>query len=195
MKLSHLITLAASFCLALGAVSAARAEDKPAATETQASVKTEATKTEATAKVDGKADKKKPKLHAKLKGTLPVKPAEAPQHIQVQHILIAFKGTIPGKNITRTKEEADKLAHEVLQQVRDGVDFDSLVKKYTDDSPPGIYGMSNNGVAPAQGEYPRGGMVAAFGNVGFNISVGNIDIAEYDPKTSPFGWHIIKRLK
>jgi len=38
-------------------------------------------------------------------------------------------------------------------------------------------------------------MVPAFGNVGFAISVGNVDIADYDPNTSPYGWHIIKRLK
>jgi len=55
--------------------------------------------------------------------------------------------------------------------------------------------MSGKGVAPAQGEYPRDRMVSAFGNVGFAISPGNIGIADYDPADSPFGWHIIKRLK
>jgi hypothetical protein len=38
-------------------------------------------------------------------------------------------------------------------------------------------------------------MVPAFGNVGFSISPGNIGIADYDATASPFGWHIIKRLK
>jgi parvulin-like peptidyl-prolyl isomerase len=38
-------------------------------------------------------------------------------------------------------------------------------------------------------------MVPAFGNVGFALKVGEIGIADYDPHTSPFGWHIIKRLK
>jgi hypothetical protein len=38
-------------------------------------------------------------------------------------------------------------------------------------------------------------MVPAFGNVGFNISPGNIGIADYDPQTSPYGWHVIKRLQ
>ena len=67
--------------------------------------------------------------------------------------------------------------------------------KYTDDQAPGIYGMSNTGVAPASGEAARGGMVPAFGNVGFELSVGNIGIAEYDKTTSPYGYHIIKRVK
>ncbi|HYR52835.1 MAG TPA: peptidylprolyl isomerase [Candidatus Dormibacteraeota bacterium] len=128
-------------------------------------------------------------------GTMPVAPATPPDHVQVQHILIGFVGSVQGKPITRSKEEAKTLAYQILDRARRGEDFDALVKQYTDDSPPGIYGMSGNGVAPAQGEYPRTGMVPAFGNVGFAISVGNIGIADYDPQASPFGWHIIKRLK
>ncbi|HET9950475.1 MAG TPA: peptidylprolyl isomerase [Candidatus Eisenbacteria bacterium] len=128
-------------------------------------------------------------------GTMPVKPAVEPQHVQVQHILIGFAGSIPGKGITRTKEEAKKLAYEILEKARAGADFDSLVRQYTEDSPPGIYGMSGKGVAPGQGEYPRDQMVPAFGNVGFAISPGNIGIADYDAATSPYGYHIIKRLK
>ena len=128
-------------------------------------------------------------------GTMPVKPAVEPQHVQVQHILIGFAGSIPGKGITRTKEEAKKLAYEILEKARAGADFDSLVRQYTDDSPPGIYGMSGKGVPAGQGEYPRDQMVPAFGNVGFAISPGNIGIADYDAATSPYGYHIIKRLK
>ncbi len=130
-----------------------------------------------------------------LPGAMPVKPDVMPQHVQVQHILIGFTGSVPGKAISRTKEEAKKLAYEILDRARKGEDFDELVRKYTDDSPPGIYGMSGTGVAPASGEYSRDGMVAAFGNVGFSIGPGNIGIADYDPTSSPFGWHIIKRLK
>jgi parvulin-like peptidyl-prolyl isomerase len=55
--------------------------------------------------------------------------------------------------------------------------------------------MSGIGVTKGKGEWARNEMVAAFGDVGFNISVGNIDIADYDPAKSPFGYHIIKRLK
>jgi len=128
-------------------------------------------------------------------GTMPVKPDVMPQHVQVQHILIGFTGSVPGKAISRSKDDAKKLAYEILERARKGEDFDELVRKYTDDSPPGIYGMSGAGVAPADGEYARDSMVAAFGNVGFSISPGNIGIADYDPAASPFGWHIIKRLK
>jgi len=128
-------------------------------------------------------------------GTMPVKPDVEPQHVQVQHILIGFAGSIPGKNITRSREEAKKLAYEVLERARKGEDFDDLVREYTDDSPPGIYGMAAVGVSPGPGEFRRDGMVPAFGNVGFAISPGNIGIADYDQTTSPYGWHIIKRLQ
>jgi len=128
-------------------------------------------------------------------GTMPVKPDVEPQHVQVQHILIGFAGSVPNKPITRTKEEAKTLAYQLLDRARAGEDFDALVRQYTDDSPPGIYGMSGISVTPLPGEYPRDQMVPAFGNVGFAVSPGNIGIADWDPGSSPYGWHIIKRLK
>jgi len=127
----------------------------------------------------------------------PAEPAKAaePDHIQVQHILIGFKGSVPGKNITRSLEDAKTLAYQLLERAKKGEDFDALVKEYTNDMPPGIYSMSNNGVANNPGEFPRGRMVPAFGNTGFPLKVGEIGIADYDPKTSPYGYHIVKRLK
>jgi len=122
-------------------------------------------------------------------------PATPPAHIQVQHILVGFAGSVPGKNITRSREEARVLAYQILEKAKAGENFDALVRQHTDDQPPGIYGMSASGVAPAQGEYSRDQMVPAFGNVGFAINVGEIGIADYDTAKSPFGWHIIKRLQ
>src|SRR5688572_7616957 len=90
-----------------------------------------------------------------------------PEHIEVQHILIGFSGSVPGKRITRTKEEARALAYDLLAKAQAGEDYDALVRKHTDDSPPGIYGMSNRGAQPGRGEYARDGMVPAFGDVGF----------------------------
>jgi PPIC-type PPIASE domain len=118
-----------------------------------------------------------------------------PAHIEVQHVLIGFSGSVPGKNITRTREEARSLAYQILEKAKAGEDFGALVAQYTDDSPPGIYAMSGSGVPPAPGEYPRDKMVPAFGNVGFAIQVGEVGIADYDPATSPYGWHVIKRLR
>ncbi len=118
-----------------------------------------------------------------------------PAHIQVQHILIGFAGSVPQKSITRNADEAKTLAYQILARAKAGEDFDALVRQYTDDSPPGIYAMSGTNVPPGPGEYPRDRMVPAFGNVGFAINVGEIGIADYDATASPFGYHVIKRLK
>jgi hypothetical protein len=125
----------------------------------------------------------------------PAAAAKEPDHITIQHVLIGFVGSVPGKNITRTQEEAGKLAADVYARAKKGEDFDALVTKYTDDSAPGFYSMANNGVAPAQGEYARSGMVPAFGDAGFPLAIGQIGIANYDKARSPFGWHIVKRVK
>lgn len=122
---------------------------------------------------------------------------KAPDLITVQHVLIGFQGSVPGKPITRTRDEAKALAEDLFQKAKAGEDFDAMVKQYTDDSHPGIYSMANSGIPadPAQGVYPRNGMIPAFGNVGFALNVGEIGMASYDAQGSPYGWHIIKRVK
>jgi len=117
-----------------------------------------------------------------------------PDRISVQHILISFAGA--ETEATRSKAEAEKLAQATLDRVRKGEDFGKVMKELSDDPGPGIYGMCNRGKRPASpGEYERDGMVPAFGNVGFTLAVGEIGLAPYDPRSSPFGWHLIKRLK
>jgi len=122
-------------------------------------------------------------------------PAPVAEHIKLQHILISFTGKVPGKNITRTQDEARALARQILERAKKGEDFDSLVRTYTDDRAPGIYGLANSGVTPGEGEFSRDRMVPAFGEVGFSLAPGEIGIAEYDPMKSPYGWHVIKRLE
>ena len=126
----------------------------------------------------------------------PAAAAPAPaDHIKLQHILISFAGKVPGKNITRTQDEARALAAQVLERAKKGEDFDALVKTYTDDRAPGIYSLANTGVTPSGDEFARNRMVPAFGDVGFSLAPGEIGMADYDPARSPFGWHIIKRLE
>ena len=125
-----------------------------------------------------------------------------PNQITVQHILIGFQGSVPGKPITRSKAEAEKFANKIFEEAKTGVDFDSLVQEHTDDSHPGVYRMANFGLAgdmsPAKvidKVFPRSGMVPAFGDYGFPLEKGEISMAPYDPKKSKYGWHIIKRIK
>jgi hypothetical protein len=125
--------------------------------------------------------------------------AKEPDRVTVQHILIAFKGSIPteGESVTRTQSEAESLAQEIFERAQKGEDFDALVKEYTDDQYPGIYKMSNIDIPPDKDkkEYSRSRMVKAFGDVSFSLSVGGIGVAEYDSDASKYGWHIIKRLE
>jgi len=120
-----------------------------------------------------------------------------PERVTVQHILIAFKGSLPDPKVTRSKEEAEKIALQIFERAKAGEDFAAMVKMYTNDSTPGIYKMTNKGVTPdkSEQEYSRTGMVKAFGDVGFSLEVGGVGLAVYDPATSKYGWHIIKRLE
>jgi parvulin-like peptidyl-prolyl isomerase len=38
-------------------------------------------------------------------------------------------------------------------------------------------------------------MVPAFGDVAFNLRKDRLRLAPYDPRKSPYGWHILKRLR
>jgi parvulin-like peptidyl-prolyl isomerase len=117
-----------------------------------------------------------------------------PAAITVEHVLIAFKES--GTKATRSREEARQLAYEVLNRAKSGEDFTKLRKELSDDSPDGgVYSLVNNGVAKQGSEYERTGMVPAFGDVGFALNVNEIGLAEHDPQKSPYGWHIIKRIK
>jgi hypothetical protein len=107
--------------------------------------------------------------------------------VEVQHLLVSFKGAprMPA-SVTRSPEEAEALAADLWTRLQAGEDFLSLIEKHTDDSPPGIYPMTTSS---------RRQMVPGFGNVGWRLEVGEYGVAPKDPDASPFGWHIIKRLK
>ena len=115
------------------------------------------------------------------------------EHILLAHVLIAFQGT--GTKATRTQAAAEKLAGDVLAKARKGEDFNKLMRDFSDDQGDGVYGLANHKVNPVGDEHERRRMVAAFGDVGFQLEVGEVGMAVYDPVKSKYGWHIIKRLK
>lgn len=117
---------------------------------------------------------------------LMAKPEQPDESISIQHILIGFQGAPRMDRVTRSKGEARGLTLKVYAEAINGGDFDELVKKYTDDSAPGIYPMT---------KATRAGKVQGFGDVGFRLKVGEIGVSPWDAKKSPFGWHIIKRVK
>jgi parvulin-like peptidyl-prolyl isomerase len=141
----------------------------------------------------GGAADPQPETKPEPKPAPPSTPKVEPQRIELAHILISFAGT--KTSARRSKAEAEKLAGDVLARVRKGEDFDKLMKDYSDDPGVGVYRLTNRGVRSEAGEYPRTDMVPAFGNVGFQLDVGQVGMSTFDAKDSPYGWHIIKRLK
>lgn len=130
-------------------------------------------------------------------GPRPEKAANGqPAVVTVQHVLISFEGSERSEQ-KRTRAEAEKLAFEIINRAKNGEDFEKLMKEFSNDPGGGTYTLVNDGVSVNQsaGEYDRRGMVPAFGDVGFRIAVGEVGLADYDAKASPFGLHIIKRIK
>ncbi|MFI2742989.1 peptidylprolyl isomerase [Zhouia sp. PK063] len=101
--------------------------------------------------------------------------------VKSSHILIAFKGaTRAGADVTRTKEEAQAKANEVLAEAKkSGADFAALAKEYSD-GPSAATGGD-------LGFQQEGAMVPKFNDFIFSHKVGEIGIVE-----TSFGYHIVK---
>ena len=104
-----------------------------------------------------------------------------PGPVSVQHVLIGWKGAPAAKTATRTKEEADALAKEVLAKVNAGGDMAALMKQYSEDP-----GSKDTGKAYDVGADTQ--MVEPFKKLSLRLKVGEAGLVK-----TPFGWHIIKR--
>jgi foldase protein PrsA len=118
-----------------------------------------------------------------------------PDKVVVQHILVGFKKSVPGKTLDRTKQQAKALASDLLRRAEEGEDFDALVKEYTDDRYPGMMLLTNKDAPRVSGGTMRSQVVAKFGDVAFRLEVGEVGMASYHAAMSPYGWHVIKRLE
>lgn len=101
--------------------------------------------------------------------------------VKASHILLSYTGaTRANPEVTRTKEEAEAKAKELLKEAKkSGIVFSELARDNSD-------GPS----APNGGDlgyFQRGVMVPKFNDFAFNNSVGTIGLVETD-----FGFHIIK---
>jgi parvulin-like peptidyl-prolyl isomerase len=114
------------------------------------------------------------------------------ERLRVAHILVSFAG-VRGLTATRSKAEAEQLAADLLARIEAGEDFMELMRAHSDDTGDGVYGMTAG--APSSDFMARQGMVAAFGNTGYRLEVGQVGVAAYHPEDSPYGWHIITRLE
>jgi parvulin-like peptidyl-prolyl isomerase len=115
-------------------------------------------------------------------------PTPAPEEpsIAASHVLIQYKGSMrAAPTITRSKEEAKKLATEVLGKAKKNQDFAALAKQYSDE--PGAKER-----AGALGKFQKGAMVKPFADAAFALKPGEIspDVVE-----TQFGFHVIKRTE
>ena len=99
---------------------------------------------------------------------------------KASHILLAYKGA-PQSSATRTKEEAQALANDLLAQAKANPGNFAMLAMANSDDP----GSKNNG-----GEYDNitpGQMVPQFNDFVFNNAIGTIGVVETD-----YGFHVIK---
>jgi hypothetical protein len=108
---------------------------------------------------------------------------EIGEQISCSHILIAYKGA-NNATATRTKEDAKKLAEDLLKKCKEeNADFAAIAKENSDD------GSKANG--GDLGAFGKGAMVKPFEEAAFALKPNDISgLVE-----SPFGFHIIKRTK
>jgi parvulin-like peptidyl-prolyl isomerase len=109
-------------------------------------------------------------------------PAAPVAEIGARHILIAYQGSQRAdRAITRSREEAKTLAEEIVREVRDGKDWNTLWQEHSNEPggrPGGDLGM-----------FARGQMVPAFEEAAFQLEIGQTsDVVE-----TPFGYHVIQR--
>lgn len=101
--------------------------------------------------------------------------------VKASHILISTQDE-NGKDLSESKKkEAKQKAEDVLRKIKEGEDFATLAKEYSDDPGSG----SNGGDL---GFFGKGVMVTEFENAVFSMKVGEIsDLVE-----TTYGYHIIK---
>ncbi len=123
-------------------------------------------------------------------------PTQVKGPVRVQHILIAFQGSLPHKKVERSFEEAEKLAKDLLERAKKEPEkFEDLVRAYSDDQVPGIYEMVDFGEFPNEKQHSRASMVVGFGDLAFQLQPNQIALLSYDSKRSPYGFHVLKRIQ
>ena len=116
--------------------------------------------------------------------TPPPAPTAEPT-VGASHILLQYKGSMrAAPTITRSKDEAKKLATDVMNKAKKGQDFAGLAKQFSDE--PGATER-----AGSLGKFTKSQMVKPFADAAFALKPGEISsVVETD-----FGFHVIKRTE
>jgi parvulin-like peptidyl-prolyl isomerase len=115
----------------------------------------------------------------------PIPPPAPEVRIGASHVLIQYKGSLrAAPTVTRSKDEAKKLATEIAAKAKKGQDFAGLAKQYSDE--PGAKER-----AGSLGKFGKGQMVKPFEDAAFALQPGDVSgVVETD-----FGFHVIKRTE
>lgn len=101
----------------------------------------------------------------------------------IRYVLIGWKGGYPGaRGATHTKAEADKLARDVLSQMKKGADLPELMKRYSEDPNSKDDGKIYEVSTTTQ-------LIQPFKNLALRLKVGEAGIVK-----SSYGFHVMKRL-
>jgi hypothetical protein len=108
-----------------------------------------------------------------------------PPKVTLRHVLVKYKGA---KNadagVTRTREEACLRAIEARDKVREGADFEEIVKQYSEEPGAATRGGS-------VGAVERKDVAKPFADAAFELSINQLsDVVETE-----FGFHIILRTE
>ncbi len=114
---------------------------------------------------------------------------------KVRHLLIAYKGSGASETVTRTKEQAKKMADSLLGVIKKGGKFADLVEKYSDDGGKKQPANKKDGedYMGKGGNYgwinAKSGFVQPFKDAALDYKKGDIMVVE-----SNFGYHIMEVL-
>jgi peptidyl-prolyl cis-trans isomerase SurA len=108
----------------------------------------------------------------------------AVEKIHTQHILVRFQGARnAGADVTRTEEEAARIANEIHTLVSGGAPFDSVARERSEDS-----SAENGGDL---GWVGRGRLAPEYEEAAWSLAPGRIS----RPVRTEFGFHVIKRVE
>jgi hypothetical protein len=109
---------------------------------------------------------------------------------QVKHILIgwkdltdAYQGRVDPRAAKRDKAAAEAEVTSLLEQLRGGADFDTLMKSHSED-------LGSASTARAYTVRPDAQLVIEFRQLSLRLNVSEIGVCESD-----FGFHIVKRIE
>lgn len=108
---------------------------------------------------------------------------------QVKHILISwadlgdsFGGRLDPRAAKRSKADAEALVRQLVKQLKDGADFDTVMKANSEDGGSAASGHMFTVTPDAQ-------LVIEFRQLSLRLNVGEVGVVQSD-----YGFHIIKRF-